>query len=257
MKVVILAGGRGTRLAEETDVLPKPMVEIGGRPILWHIMRHYAHYGFKEFVIALGYKGHIIKRYFADYFMLMNDLRIDLSSGTIENKPVGEEIDWVIDLIDTGTDTQTGGRIKRLQKVLGDEPFMLTYGDGVSDIPLDALLAHHKAQGKLITVSAVRPPARFGNLDIEGHDVVKFSEKVQSDAGWVHGGFMVIEPQVLDMIEGDQTGLEHTILSELARKGEMAAYAHQGFWMCMDTVRDKQRLQKLWDGGNPPWKVWT
>lgn len=255
MKVVILAGGLGTRLAEETEVRPKPMVEIGGQPILWHIMKHYAYYSFKEFFIALGYKGEVIKRYFLDYHILNASMTIDLSSGAVQviNK---ECEDWVVHLIDTGLETNTGGRIKRMEAWLRDGTFMLTYGDGVSNVDLQDLLRFHRAQGRIATITAVRPPARFGGLIIDGDMVTSFTEKPQVGEGWINGGFLVFEPTVLDYIQGDHTGLEADVLEILAADHQLAAYRHDDFWQCMDTLRDKRLLESLWQIGQAPWKVW-
>jgi glucose-1-phosphate cytidylyltransferase len=255
-KVVILAGGVGTRLAEETEVRPKPMVEIGGRPIVWHIMRLYAHYGFREFLIALGYKGEVVKRYFLDYMDLNGSMTIDMAKGNVERHGRPHE-DWIVHLLDTGHETMTGGRIKRLEPWLGDGTFMVTYGDGVSDVDLKALWAFHKAHGRLATVTAVRPPARFGGLVFEGDAIKEFTEKPQIGEGWINGGFMVFEPGVFDLLEGDSTVLESDALEELARRGQLAAYRHEGYWQCMDTLRDKRMLERLWDAGHPPWKVWS
>ncbi|MBC7542330.1 MAG: glucose-1-phosphate cytidylyltransferase [Candidatus Sericytochromatia bacterium] len=255
MKVALLAGGLGTRLSEETEVKPKPMVEIGGRPILWHIMKHYAHYGFNEFCVALGYKGEMIKRYFIDYHTLNGSMKIDLATGIVD--PIEKQVeDWRIHLIDTGLHSMTGGRIKRLQPALGNETFMVTYGDGVANIDLHALLAFHKAQGKLATVTAVRPPARFGGLVFEGDLVAKFTEKPQIGEGWINGGFMVLEPGIFDYIDDDQSSLEAAALERLAADGQLAAYRHDSFWQCMDTLRDVHLLENLWQGGSPPWRVW-
>ena len=254
MKVVILAGGLGTRLAEETELRPKPMVEIGGQPILWHIMKHYAHYGFKEFFIALGYKGEVIKRYFVDYRILNSNLTIDLQSGHLTAHE-GQHEDWTLNLIDTGLQTNTGGRVKRLEKWLNGERFMLTYGDGVSDINLDHLLHFHLNQRKLATVTAVRPPARFGGLTIKGDLVVNFEEKPQAGEGWINGGSLIFEPGIFDYIESDDTSLENVVLERLAAGGQLAAYCHEQFWQCMDTLRDVRVLENLWQS-NPPWKVW-
>jgi glucose-1-phosphate cytidylyltransferase len=255
MKVVILAGGFGTRLAEETDRIPKPMVEIGGRPILWHIMKHYAHYGFKEFFIALGYKGEVIKRYFLDYYTLNGSLTINLATGEVQEHNKECE-DWIVHLIDTGLETLTGGRIKRLEPWLRDGTFMVTYGDGVSDVDLRDLLRFHQSHGRLATVTAVRPPARFGGLIFDGDLVVKFTEKPQIGEGWINGGFMVFEPGVFAYLEGDHTSLEADALERLAADGQLAAYRHEGFWQCMDTLRDVRLLESLWRSGKPPWKVW-
>ncbi|MGA7935424.1 MAG: glucose-1-phosphate cytidylyltransferase [Kovacikia sp.] len=256
MKVAILAGGLGTRLAEETETKPKPMVEVGGRPILWHIMRHYSHYDFKEFVIALGYKGEVIKKYMVDYCSLSSHLTVNLSSGLVKKHGSHNELDWTIDLIETGTKTNTGGRIKRLEPYIGKETFMLTWGDGVSDINLHDLLAFHRAHGKLATLTAVRPPARFGHLEIDGDQIVEFSEKPQTREGWINGAFFVLEPEVFDYIDGDDTQWEKEPLERLAADGQLMAYRHNSFWQCMDTVRDKKLLETLWQNGNAPWKIW-
>ncbi|HXG30084.1 MAG TPA: glucose-1-phosphate cytidylyltransferase [Thermodesulfobacteriota bacterium] len=255
MKVVILAGGLGTRLAEETEVKPKPMIEIGGRPILWHIMKHYAHYGFKEFFIALGYKGEVIKRYFLDYYRLNGNMTVDLASGRVE--VYGKECeDWIVHLMDTGQETYTGGRVKRLEPWLRDGTFMVTYGDGVSDIDLKKLLGFHRSHGRIGTVTAVRPPARFGGLVFNGDLVVEFTEKPQAGEGWINGGFMVFEPALFDYLEGDFSSLELDGLEGLVADGQLAAYRHESFWQCMDTLRDKRLLEGLWQSGNPPWRVW-
>ncbi|MEX2430865.1 MAG: glucose-1-phosphate cytidylyltransferase [Dehalococcoidia bacterium] len=255
MKVVILAGGLGTRLAEETDVKPKPMVEIGGRPILWHIMKHYSHYGFDEFVLALGYKGEVIKRFFLDYWTSNNNLSVELATGncTVHD---GRREDWTVHLVDTGLPTMTGGRVKRLASWLGNEPFMLTYGDGVYDLNLSELLEFHHHHGPLATVTAVRPPARFGRLDFDGDFVSRFAEKPQTGEGWINGAFFVFEPEVLDYIAGDEIPLEGDPLKRLAEDGQLVAYRHQSFWQCMDTLRDKLLLESLWEKGKAPWKVW-
>lgn len=261
MRVAILAGGAGTRLAEETDTRPKPMVEIGGEPILWHIMRHYAHYGFCDFVVALGYRGEYIKRYFLDRTTLAGNLNIDLDRGTVKrstsdwlNGDAG--LGWNIELIETGIRTQTGGRLKRLRPLLGDETFMLTWGDGVSDIDLRALLDFHRSHGRLATVTAVRPPSRFGQLELDGDRVAHFVEKPQLEQGWINGAFFVLEPQVFDYIDGDETQWEAEPMERLARDGQLMAYRHRSFWQCMDTVRDKRLLDQLWREGAAPWRVW-
>jgi glucose-1-phosphate cytidylyltransferase len=257
MKVAILAGGKGTRLAEETEIRPKPMVTIGGRPILWHIMKHYAHYGHKEFFIALGYKSEIIKRYIVDHTSLQGDLTVDLGTGSVQHGANGmHELDWLIHLVETGEDTQTGGRIKRLARHIGNERFMLTWGDGVSNVDLNQLLEFHKSHGKLATVTAVRPPARYGRLDLEGNRVAHFAEKPQLSEGWINGAFFVLEPRVFDYIDGDDTSWEKEPLERLAREGELMAYCHGDFWQCMDTLREKHILEELWARGNAPWKVW-
>lgn len=255
MNVVILAGGLGTRLAEETEVKPKPMVEIGGMPILWHIMRHYAHYGFQEFFVALGYKGEVIKRYFRDYASLYRDMSIHLADGTIQSH--GSEVDdWTIHLIDTGAQTLTGGRVKRLQQWIEQGTFMVTYGDGVSNVDIHALLRYHRSHGRIATLTAVRPPARFGALTIEGDAVIEFSEKPQIGEGWINGGFLVFEPAIFEYLSGDEMSLEVDTMQRLAAEGQLAAYCHDGFWQCMDTLRDKRLLESLWDSGKAPWKVW-
>jgi glucose-1-phosphate cytidylyltransferase len=255
VKVVILAGGIGTRLAEETEIKPKPMVEIGGWPILWHIMKHYAHYGFKEFFIALGYKGEVIKRYFLDYSSLTGSLTIDLFSGKLEMHKKECE-DWIVHLMDTGQETNTGGRLKRLEPWLKDGTFMVAYGDGVSDIDLKDLLKFHCSHGRIATVTAVRPPARFGGLIFDGDLVPKFSEKPQIGEGWINGGFLVFEPAIFKYLEGDKSSLEADALERLAADHQLAAYRHDRFWQCMDTLRDKKLLERLWQEGNAPWKVW-
>ncbi len=255
MKVVILAGGLGTRLAEETEVKPKPMVEIGGYPILWHIMKTYAHYGFNEFYIALGYKGEVIKRFFYDYHALNGNLSINFAEGRIDVKNRDCE-DWNVHLIDTGQNSLTGGRVKRLEEFLGDAPFMVTYGDGVSNVNIAELVKFHKAHGKLATVTAVHPPARYGELLIKEDFMTEFSEKPQTHEGWINGGFLVFEPQILSYLSGDEGILELEALERSARENQLVAYKHHGFWQCMDTLRDKRQLEAAWDEGNPPWKIW-
>ena len=252
---MILAGGMGTRLAEETQIRPKPMVEIGGRPILWHIMKIYEHSGFREFVIALGFKGEEIKRYFRDYSMLRADLTIDFATGRVEEQKRESE-DWKVHLVDTGYDTLTGGRVKRVERWLRDETFMVTYGDGVADIDLRALLTFHRSHGRIATVTAVRPPARYGGLVFDGDLVKCFTEKPQAGEGWINGGFLVFEPTVLDYLHGDKNSLEADVLERLAADGQLAAFRHDGFWQCMDTLRDKHLLESLWRDGRAPWKVW-
>jgi glucose-1-phosphate cytidylyltransferase len=256
IKVVILAGGLGTRLAEETDVKPKPMVEIGGRPILWHIMMHYGFYGLKNFVIALGYKGEVIKKYMTDYCALSGNLTVNMRTGQVT--PENEySMDWVVELIETGLMTETGGRVRRVASRLGNKTFMLTYGDGVSNVDLQDLLRFHRAHGKLATLTAVRPPARFGYMDFDKDQVSRFSEKNQTDVGWINGGFLVLEPEVIDYIDSDDQKLETGPLERLAADGQLMAYKHTGFWQCMDALRDKMLLQKLWESGEAPWKVWN
>jgi glucose-1-phosphate cytidylyltransferase len=255
MKVAILAGGVGSRLAEETDVKPKPMVTIGGQPILWHIMMHYAHYGYRDFVVALGYRGEVIKKYMTDHCTLAGNLKVDLRTGDICAENV-QRPDWCVELIETGANTMTGGRIKRLQPYVGSSTFMLTWGDGVSDVDLDALLKFHRSHGKLATLTAVRPPARYGHLELDHGQVVKFSEKNQLMEGWINGAFFVLEPEIFDYIDGDDTQWEREPLERLAREGELMAYQHSSFWQCMDTLREKHILEKLWETGQAPWKVW-
>lgn len=256
MKVVILAGGLGTRLSEETVVKPKPMVEIGSRPILWHIMKYYASYGFTEFLIALGYKGELIKRYFLDYYLLNGSMSIMLDTGEVKDYHKECEA-WAVDLIDTGLNTQTGGRLKRLEPWLKDDTFMLTYGDGVCDVDLHKLRDFHAKNGKMVTLTAVRPPARFGGLQLDGDTVASFDEKSQIKEGWINGGFMVMEPAVLQYIKDDATSLESDVLPQIAAKGMLIAHRHAGFWQCMDTLRDLRTLESLWQSENPPWKRWS
>ncbi len=255
INVVLLAGGLGTRLAEETVVKPKPMVDIGHRPVLWHIMKHYAHHGLRDFHVALGYKGEIIKQFFLHYHQLRGDLTIDLAEGHIEVAQRHAE-DWRVHLVDTGSHTNTGGRLKRLLPRLGDGTFMLTYGDGVSNVDLGALLAFHRSHGLAATVTAVRPPARFGGLVFEGDRVAEFTEKPQIGEGWINGGFMVLEPRVGEYLTGPQTSLESDMLEGLAADGQLAAYRHDGFWQCMDTKREVDMLEAMWRRGDAPWKVW-
>lgn len=256
MKVVILAGGLGTRLAEETEIKPKPMVEIGGQPILWHIMKHYAHYGFKEFLIALGNRGEFVKRFFVDYCSLNGNMTVDLSRRVVDTRPVVSE-DWIVHLLDTGHDTNTGGRIKRLQPWLREESFMVTYGDGVSDVDLAQLLTFHRTHSHVATVTAVRPPARFGGLVFSGDMIAQFTEKPQIGEGWINGGFMVFEPAVFDYLDGDDNSLEADALEKLAIDKQLLGYKHEAFWQCMDTLREVRLLNDLWRSGSPPWKIWT
>jgi glucose-1-phosphate cytidylyltransferase len=256
MKVAILAGGVGSRLSEETVIKPKPLVEIGGRPILWHIMMHYSHFGFKDFIIALGYKGEVIKKYVVDYCSLNSDLTVQVKTGKVTLH--GEvTADWTVDLVDTGISTLTGGRIKRLAPYLGNETFMLTWGDGVSDVDLHKLLEFHRSHGKLVTLTAVHPPARFGHLELSGDRIAEFSEKPQTREGWINGAFFVVEPGALDYIEGDETQWERGPLQRLAKDGQLMAFRHTSFWQCMDTLRDKVLLEELWQNNKAPWKVWS
>jgi glucose-1-phosphate cytidylyltransferase len=254
VKVVILAGGRGTRIAEETATRPKPMVEIGGKPLLWHIMAHYAGYGYKDFLVACGYKGELIKEYFRNAFLGSSDFVVELKDGSVQvlNPPV---LDWRVGLIDTGLETMTGGRLRRLAGWIGRETFMATYGDGVADIDVRALLEFHRRHGKLGTVTAVRPPARFGGLVLDDGRVREFTEKSQTDVGWINGGFFVFEPGVFDYLEGDDTVLERAPLERLAADAELMAFKHTGFWQPMDTIRDREHLEALWNSGQAPWKV--
>jgi glucose-1-phosphate cytidylyltransferase len=255
MKVVILAGGLGTRLAEETEVKPKPMVEIGGRPILWHIMKHYAHYDFKEFFIALGYKGEVIKRFFLDYYGLNGSMTINLTSGQVEMHKREIE-DWIVHLIDTGPDTLTGGRVKCMERWLRDDTFMVTYGDGVCDVDLQELLKFHRQHGRIATVTAVRPPARFGGLAFDDNHLADFIEKPQAGEGWINGGYLVLEPEIFNYLEGDQSSLEAEALERLAADRQLVAYPHYQFWQCMDTLRDVRLLESFWQEKRAPWKVW-
>lgn len=256
MKVVILAGGLGTRLSEETEVKPKPMVEVGGRPIIWHIMKIYSYYGFNDFIVCLGYKGYVIKEFFANYFLHQSDLTIDLQANGFEVHNNYAE-PWRVALINTGDKTMTGGRVRKIQSYVGKETFMLTYGDGVANVDINKLLAFHREHGKHATVTAVRPPSRFGGMNIEENIVTKFIEKPQIGEGWINGGFFVFEPQVFDYIRGDETLLEREPMEKLATEGQLVAYKHERFWQCMDTLRDVQLLNDLWTGESPPWKVWS
>ena len=255
MKVIILAGGLGTRLSEETALKPKPMVEIGGHPMLWHIMHIYAAYGFNEFILALGYKSEVIKDYFLNYQAISSDISVNLGSGEVTVHQQARE-DWLIHLIDTGARTETGGRLKRLARYVDGETFMMTYGDGVAYINIDDLLAFHRGHGKLVTVTAVRPPARFGSLNFDGNLVSRFAEKPQMGEGWINGGFFVIEPGALDCIDGDTTPWEGPALERIVGEQQLVAYQHLGFWQCMDTMRDVRLLDTLWLEGKAPWKVW-
>ncbi|MDD3324202.1 MAG: glucose-1-phosphate cytidylyltransferase [Sulfurospirillaceae bacterium] len=258
MKVLLLAGGFGTRLSEETDIRPKPMVEIGGKPILWHIMKIYSSYGFNDFVVLLGYKGYYIKEYFANYFLHQSDVTIDLKDNKMEILNNSSE-PWKVTLLDTGLNAMTGARIKKAQKFVGDEPFMLTYGDGVADIDIEALVKFHKSHGKAMTMTSAQPDGRFGALDItDTHQVNAFTEKPKGDGGWVNAGFFVCEPKVFDYIDaGDEVVFEQTPLRSLAEDGEIYTYKHEGFWKPMDSLKDKNDLNKLWDTNKAPWKGWA
>lgn len=256
MKVVILAGGLGTCLAEETEIKPKPMVEIGEHPILWHIMKHYANYGFKEFVLALGYKGDMIKRFFVEHSSLQGNLSIEMKTGMVTVRQHTNE-DWRVHLVDTGLESSTGGRVGRIREYISNETFMLTYGDGVSNVDISALMSLHKKCGRTVTLTAVRPPARFGGLIFNGDLVEQFTEKPQIGEGWINGGFMVMEPAVFDYIKSDATNLEVDVLDELASRGQLAAFKHGDFWQCMDTLRDKKQLESLWQQGKAPWRTWA
>lgn len=255
MKAVILAGGLGTRLSEETIIKPKPMVEIGGRPILWHIMKIYSAHGINDFIVCLGYKGYMIKEYFANYFLHMSDVTIDMRDNRMEVHQNNVE-PWKVTLVDTGGDTNTGGRLKRVRGYLDEEDFCLTYGDGVADVNIGKLLRFHKKHGKLATVTAVQPPGRYGLLDVEGEHVHGFVEKPVGDGGWINGGFFVVKPQVIDYIGDDRTSWEYKPLARLAQEGNLVAYKHKGFWQPMDTLRDRIQLEELWQTDQAPWKVW-
>lgn len=255
MIAVILAGGLGTRISEESHLKPKPMIEIGGKPILWHIMKIYSHYGINDFVVCLGYRGYVIKEYFANYFLHMSDVTFDMAQNRMEVHQNSAE-PWRVTLVDTGPDTLTGGRLKRVRDYLGTETFCFTYGDGVADIDIAAQLACHREHGKLATVTAIQPPGRYGALDIHGGQVTSFQEKPAGDGAWVNGGFFVLDPRVIDYIDGDQSSWEAEPLLRLASEGELMSYQHRGFWQPMDTMRDKNQLEELWQSGRAPWKIW-
>lgn len=254
MKVIVLAGGFGTRLSEYTEVLPKPMIPIGGHPILWHILSTYAHFGHKDFFLALGYKADVVKEYFLNFYSLNTDFTVDLSNGNRIYHHAPARVDWRITLVDTGLKTMTGGRVRRMKSYVGDEPFLLTYGDGVANIDIDALVRFHKSHGKLVTVTAVHPVARFGELALNSDRVAAFQEKPQTAQGWINGGYFVIEPGFFDLIKGDDTILEREPLERAAAMGELMAYRHEGFWACMDTKRDRDMLNEFWDNGHAPWR---
>ena len=256
MKVVLLAGGLGTRLAEFTDMVPKPMVPVGGHPILWHLMNIYAHYGHVDFHLALGYKAQVVKEYFLNYHALNSDFTVNLANGAVTNH-ASQPVDWRVTLVDTGLNSMTGGRVRRMRGYIGNETFMLTYGDGLANIDIDALLRFHRDHGKMVTVTAVHPGARFGELDLSDGAVTSFKEKPQMGHGWINGGFFVIEPAFLDLIAADDTVLEKEPLERAAAMGELMAYKHEGFWQCMDTVRDRNVLEDMWAKSEAPWKVWS
>ena len=255
MKVVILAGGLGSRLSEETTVRPKPMVELGGKPILWHIMKIYSHYGLHDFVICLGYRGYVIKEYFANYFLHMSDITFDLRTNQVKVHHNTSE-PWTVTLVDTGADTATGGRLRRVRRFLDEETFCFTYGDGVSNVDVSALLRFHREQRTLATLTAVQPPGRFGVIDFAEDKISGFQEKPPGDGSWINGGFFVLEPAALDYVAGDDTAWERQPLEKLAAEGQLSAFKHPGFWQPMDTLRDKTLLDQLWSSGNAPWKVW-
>jgi glucose-1-phosphate cytidylyltransferase len=255
MKAVILAGGFGTRISEESHLKPKPMIEIGGRPILWHILKSYSHYGINDFIICLGYKGYVIKEYFANYFLHMSDVTFDIARNTMEVHHRHAE-PWRVTLVDTGPNTMTGGRLRRVRNYIGDQTFCFTYGDGLSDVPIDRLIAFHSQHGKQATVTAIQPPGRYGALNIENGEVLNFQEKPDGDGAWINGGYFVLEPSVFEHIADDSTSWEVGPLQDLARAGQLTAFEHRGFWQPMDTLRDKNHLEELWSTGSAPWKVW-
>lgn len=256
MKAVILAGGLGTRISEETHLKPKPMIEIGGKPILWHIMKQYSHHGINDFIICCGYKGYVIKEYFANYFLHMSDVTFDMSKNSMEVHHRYVE-PWRVTLIDTGEQTLTGGRLKRVREHLGDEPFCFTYGDGVSNIDIGALIDFHHSHGQPATITAIQPPGRYGALNLQGERVNNFQEKPAGDGAWINGGYFVLDPSVINYIGGDMTSWEAEPLDRLAREGKLMSYRHAGFWQAMDTLRDKNQLEELWATGTPPWKCWA
>jgi glucose-1-phosphate cytidylyltransferase len=256
MKAVILAGGLGTRISEESHLRPKPMIEIGGRPILWHIMKIYSHYGINDFVVCLGYKGYVIKEYFANYFLHMSDVTFDMAENRMEVHQRHAE-PWRVTLVDTGQETLTGGRLKRVQRYVGEQTFCFTYGDGVADVDISRLVAFHRAEGKAATLTAIQPPGRYGAVSIDDARVTSFAEKPAGDGAWVNGGYFVLEPGAFDYIANDQTSWESGALVRMSQDGKLAGYQHAGFWQAMDTLRDKNHLEELWQSGNAPWKVWT
>ncbi|MDR0222091.1 MAG: glucose-1-phosphate cytidylyltransferase [Oscillospiraceae bacterium] len=257
MKVVILAGGYGTRISEESHLRPKPMIEIGEKPVLWHIMKYYACFGFNEFVVCCGYKGYVIKEYFADYYLHRSDVTFDFSDGGKATVHANVSEPWKVTLVDTGSESQTGGRVRRIAPYIGNERFMLTYGDGVSDVDLNALLRRHEESGSIVTLTAIQPGGRFGVLEIENDAVTAFKEKAKEGGGWVNGGFMVVEPELFDYIENDKTVLERAPLERLSAERRLGVYKHYGFWKCMDTQRDKSELERLWSEGKASWKAWN
>lgn len=256
MKVVILAGGFGTRITEESHLKPKPMIEIGGMPILWHIMKAYSHYGHNDFIICAGYKQEVIKEWFGNYFLHTSDVTFDFTQGNTVLVHAQRAERWKVTVVDTGLNTMTGGRIKRIRKYIDNESFLLTYGDGVCDVDINKLVEHHKKLGKLATLTAVQPEGRFGIMDMEGDMITSFREKNKSDTDWINGGFMVLNPKVFDYITDDKTIFERTTLERLSAERQLVSYRHTGFWQCMDTMRDKQKLEELWSSGNAPWKTW-
>ncbi len=256
MKVLLLAGGFGTRLSEETHLIPKPMVEIGGKPILWHIMKIYAEHGYNDFVVLLGYKGYAIKEYFLNYFIHQSDFQVDLKTNTVKTLNNASE-DWKVTLLETGLHTMTGGRLKRAKAIIGNEPFMFTYGDGVADIDLKKLVDFHQKSGKAITMTSVQPEGRYGAMTIDGDNVTSFVEKPKGDGSWINGGFFVCQPEVLDYIDNDNQMFEREPMEKLANDHKMVTYKHRGFWHAMDTLRDNRKLNELWDNGTPPWKIWA
>lgn len=258
MKVVILAGGFGTRISEESHLKPKPMIEIGDKPILWHIMKMYSYYGYNEFVICCGYKQHVIKEWFADYYLHNSDLTFDFTGGKNEMIVHNNVLEpWKVTLVDTGLRTMTGGRVRRVRRYLNEEPFLLTYGDGVADVNVPELVEFHRKSGKMVTLTSVQPSGRFGILDIQNDGgITSFREKKREEGGWINAGFMVVEPGIFDYIDGDETVFEKNTLVEIARLGQLNGYRHKGFWQCMDTLREKQYLEKLWESGSAPWKIW-
>jgi len=255
MKAVILAGGLGTRISEETHVIPKPMIQIGGKPILWHIMKTYSHYGIQDFIICLGYKGYMIKEYFANYYLHTSDITFDMRTNEMNVHQNSAE-PWRVTLVDTGESTMTGGRLKRIQPYIGNESFCFTYGDGLSDVNIGELIHSHQNKGRLATVTAVQPPGRFGAIDLHEDRVTGFKEKPQGDGNWINGGYFVLEPDVFDYINGDEMSWEEEPLMDLAKEGQLSAFFHKGFWQPMDTLRDKVKLEELWQSGSHPWKVW-